>query len=139
MHSLASKVSAVLKLLRLNAERGMAAESLGFPEQMILMRLYPDKTSNQDAIARTIGVDKGSIARTMAKLEEKGLITRVPNPANRRENLVSLAPKSAEILEDMRQNLNDVSERAFDGFTDEERAMVLDALTRIADNLRDEG
>lgn len=138
MHSLVSKVSTILKLLRQNAEHGMSAEGLGFPEQMVLMRLYPDRTSNQNVLAQMIGVDKASIARTMTKLEDKGLITRTPNPANRRENLVSLTPKSAEILEDMRKNLSEVSERAFAGFSEEERIATLDALNRIADNLRED-
>lgn len=138
MHSLASKISTILKLLRQNAEHSMADQGLGFPEQMVLMRLYPNKTTNQNDIALQIGVDKGSIARTMMKLEDKGLITRVPNPANRRENLVSLTEQCSEILEDMKNNLSEVSERAFAGFSDEERLATLKALERIAQNLQEE-
>ena len=139
MHTLISETSAIMRLLRVNAERGMAQEGLGFPEQMVLMTLYPDKACNQDTIARMLGVDKGAIARTMTKLEDKGLIRRTPNPANRRENIVSLAPESAPVLEGMKANMFACIEQAFDGFEDDERQRVLDALARIADNLKDDG
>lgn len=138
MHQFMTRVSSIVRSMRVSAERGMAGKGIGFPEQMVLMCLYPDKTCNQDAIARMLDVDKGAVARTVLKLEEKGLIERAPNPQNRRENLVRLGPSSAAILDDMRQNLRACSAKAFKGFSDDERDLMMRFLGRIADNLRAE-
>lgn len=135
MDSFMAEVSIIMKLMRLSAERGLADRGLGFPEQMVLMCLYPDRMLNQDAVARMLGADKGAVARTIAKLQEKGLIVRGQNPDNRRENLVSLAPESFEVLCEMQANLDRCMDRAFEGFSDDERAAVVEALGRISANL----
>lgn len=136
MYVLMSTVSSIMRSLRANAEREMADYGLGHPEQMVLMCLYPDKTFNQDSIARMLDVDKGAVARTMVKLEEKGLILRVQNPDNRRENLVSLAPGSKEVMGKMNASLKACADLAFQGFSKDEREQLLDNLLRISENLR---
>jgi DNA-binding MarR family transcriptional regulator len=83
------------------SERRLAEHKVGFPEQVILMYLSSRDQVNQDAIAQYYMIDKGAIAKTISKLEEKELILRQQNPKNRRENLISLLPKGWDVLKVM--------------------------------------
>jgi len=134
-HSFMSDVSIIVRLLRTNAERSMAHLNIGFPEQMVLMVLSSGKPMIQNDIAQILGVDKGAIARTITKLEEKGYISRCSNPDNRRENKVQITPKCDAMMEEMRENLLKVQERAFDGFSNEERQTIENDIHRLAANL----
>lgn len=135
MNTFMNELSIIMRHLRIRAEHGMIRYDLGFPEQMVLTCLSPNKVLKQEAIAQILGLDKGAIARTVAKLEKKDLVEREINPSDRRQNLVSLSEGGRTIIHDMKKNLNKCTDRAFEGFTDAERARFVADLNRIADNL----
>lgn len=56
---------------------------------------------NQDTLVKHFQLDKGSIAKTVTKLKQKGYITKQRNPDNERENLLSLTTKGEEIITQM--------------------------------------
>ena len=49
-------------------------------------------------LAETLLADKGQISRTVRELEELGLITRTPDPADGRSSLLSPTPEGLERL-----------------------------------------
>ncbi len=50
------------------------------------------------ALANSLMADKGQISRTVRELEELGLITRTPDPADGRSSLLSPTPEGLERL-----------------------------------------
>ena len=72
-------LSIIVRHMRVFAERCMADEGLGFPEQLVIMCLAARKTSNQEQVASYLDIDKGAVAKTVAKLEAKGLVDAQPN------------------------------------------------------------
>ena len=50
------------------------------------------------ALADSLMADKGQISRTVRELEELGLITRTPDPADGRSSLLSPTPEGLERL-----------------------------------------
>ena len=79
-----SDISIIVRRMRTQAEHAMGGLEVGFPEQLVLMFLHSHGPSNQEAIVSALGVDKGAIAKTIAKLEAKDLVTRQVNPRNKR-------------------------------------------------------
>ena len=115
-----SHQSIIVRLSRIFAERKMARFGVGFPEQTVLMFLANGAQIHQDAIARHFMIDKGTIAKTIDKLEAKHLVTRQENPANKREKLVALTPASQGMLDEMQQVLDDWERELFQGVNDED-------------------
>ena len=130
-----SDVSIIVRKMRLFAEASLSEYDIGFPEQLIIMYLGAYGESNQMAIADALEIDKGSIAKTVSKLEAKGLVTRAENPKNRREKHVALAPGANEILDAMHAAHEELDSVLFAGLSDEQAQATCHALSIIAENL----
>lgn len=55
---------------------------------------------NQEKIASRCNINKGSVARSIKKLEDKGLIIREIDENNRRQNKISLTRSGEETLDE---------------------------------------
>lgn len=64
----------------------------------LLFEISHQKNINQEKIATRCNINKGAVARSIRKLEEKGLVTRQIDDANRRQNIISLTDKGEETL-----------------------------------------
>ena len=130
-----SDVSIIVRKMRLMAEAHLSEYELGFPEQLVIMYLGAHGASNQAAIADALEIDKGSIAKTVGKLEAKGLVQRGENPADRREKRVELASAADGILRTMHAAHEELDRQLFAGLSDEEVEATCRALSIIANNL----
>ena len=97
-----SDISIIVRKMRTFAERNMAHRGIGFPEQLVLMSLLANGESNQESIAAEHGIDRGAIAKTLAKLEAKGLVARKVNSKNKREKIVCATPEATSVFNEMR-------------------------------------
>ena len=61
---------------------------------------------NQEKLASRCNINKGAVARSIKKLEDKGLIVRQIDENNRRQNKVSLTKKGKETLSQSIKILN---------------------------------
>lgn len=117
---LMNNLSIIVRHSKVFCERRLHDCGVGFPEQVILMYLSANNVVNQDAIAQHFMLDKGAIAKTLRKLEEKGLIERHQNPKNKRENLISIAPEGRSILGEMEKALTEWNQCFFEGLNEED-------------------
>lgn len=131
-------LSVIERRMRLHAERALADLSVGFPEQVVLMQLGARGTCRQEDLAAHFFIDKGSIAKTVGKLEAKGLVSRVLNPADKREKLVELTAQGSEVLAAMGSSYVELEKRMFAGLSQQELETTFAALERIAANLTEE-
>ena len=71
---------------------------LGFQpmDGMILYLLWGGNCLRQEDIAAQTALDKGAVARSVARLEERGLVERWVSDQCRREKQVSLTPAGEE-------------------------------------------
>ena len=60
---------------------------------------------NQEQISARCNINKGAVARSIRKLEEKGFIERRVDENNRRQNMISITPKGKETLEKTKEVL----------------------------------
>ena len=71
------------------------------PSQLhFLFEIKHNREINQEKIASKCNMNKGSVARSIRKLEEKGLIEREIDDNNRRQNIISLTDRGEEVLEE---------------------------------------
>jgi DNA-binding MarR family transcriptional regulator len=104
-------------------------------EVNILMYLFSHDNPRQEDISDYFMLDKGSIAKTLRKLEDKDLISRDVNPGDQREKTVMVTEKGL-CVQDVCMNLVRIwHETMFDGITGEEAAALEGTLSKIAGNV----
>lgn len=130
-----SDISIIVRKMRLVAEANLGEFDLGFPEQLVIMYLSANGPCNQTAIVDELEIDKGSIAKTVGKLEAKGLVIRKENPQNRREKRVELSPAAEGIVDKMHATHKLLDDTMFAGLSDAEIEATCNALSTIAENL----
>lgn len=64
----------------------------------LLFEISHQNNINQEKIASRCNINKGAVARSIKKLEDKHLVKRQIDENNRRQNKVSLTKKGEEIL-----------------------------------------
>lgn len=79
-----------------------------------LFEISLQREINQEMISSRCNIDKGSVARSIRKLEENGLVTRKIDDANRRQNKISLTPEGKRILSKAKQKLDEWEDSLFE-------------------------
>jgi len=89
----------------------------------------------QVALANYLEIEPMTVCRLVDRLEARGFIERIPDPADRRAKLVWLTEKSRSMMDIVREIAFEVYREAFDGFSDTERQALVEGLQRISANL----
>ena len=71
--------------------------SIGSGQFMFLLELYTNDGKNQEEIAETLKIDKGTTARALKKLEEQGFLARIKDENDKRANKIYLNDKAKDI------------------------------------------
>jgi DNA-binding MarR family transcriptional regulator len=105
-------------------------------EHSVMMYLSLDDGASQDTISRHLVLDKGTIAKALARLEQKGLVRRTANPRNRRENIVSLTDRGLEEVRGVHAVAEDWEASILDGLSDIECKQLERLLGQVARQAR---
>lgn len=70
-------------------------------EHRICTYLYFHSDAYQDMIANSLMLDKTTVAKAIMCLEERGFITRIQNPENRRKNILNITDAGKETITDV--------------------------------------
>ncbi len=125
-------ISLIARQMRLYAERRIGEDlDLGFPEMQVLMALSGNDEVNQDFIAQFIGVDKGAVAKNARKARKPRSDQPKAEPANKRENLVSMTDAADPVLSRMSEIYRTWSSRAFENVGHDD----LEAFERVIETL----
>ena len=65
----------------------------------LLFEISNQSDINQENIAKRCNINKGAVARSIKKLEDKGMVARQIDENNRRQNKVSLTQEGEETLQ----------------------------------------
>ncbi len=132
---LMSNLSIIVRGSQVYSTRKLSGFGINSAEEYILMYLMGHSDANQDAIAKFFMLDKGSVARSLQKLESKGFITRRVNDENQREKMITLTEKALSLRTVLSELLVDWSGAMYDGLTDEEIAAFEKTVEKVADNI----
>ncbi|ADD44702.1 MarR family winged helix-turn-helix transcriptional regulator [Stackebrandtia nassauensis] len=97
----------------------------------ILATLAQFGPASQAAIGRRCKIDRSDMVTALNELSENGLVTRDPDPADRRRNIITITADGNRKL----RKLDTLLERAHDelcaGLTPDERAQLVRLLNRL--------
>lgn len=117
---LMNSLSIIVRHSRTFCEHKLKEFDIGFPEQVILMYLSEYGSVNQEDIAKYFMIDKGAIAKTSSKLEDKGFVERRENPDDKREKKMLLSDKGRQMITYMKKILEEWNQCYLKGLTDDD-------------------
>lgn len=114
--------------------RGFGGRFGGRAQLRLLITLaQAGRSLGVSAIGESIGVDQPRASRLVSQGVELGLLQREADPDDARRTLIALTDKGRAISSRFRGAQRDSVDLALDGFTDEERALLAQLLSRLAD------
>ena len=98
------------------------------------MRLYHQDGIHQEQLAQDLLLDKTTCTRQITKLKTAGLITKEPDPNDKRANKIYLTKKAHTIKKDVRHILNTWRKILLQNFTPEDQQQFLTYLQQTIEN-----
>ena len=128
------------KLHRLMKQRYAAEAEVKLTVEEFILRNMIEAQTDQilQNIAIATGKNKSVVMRMIDSLEEKGLAKRTVNPEDRRENLLSITEKGAEVVTQYQAIEKRLSNDLLEGIPADEVATffrVVDLITQRANRL----
>lgn len=121
------------------ANRSMEKHHLTVSQAEMIAYLHRMWRKGQPVIQRDIeealNLSNPTVSGTLDRLEKKGMLVRVPNPENRRVNLVELSDTARALTKDVLGDLRDLQEKMLSCLDAQERETLDRLLSKILDNL----
>ena len=105
-----------------------------FGQPPIIAYILDHDGCTQKDIADFLKVTPASIALSTKRLQKNGYIQKQPDEKNLRCNRLHLTPLGEKVIHEWKSGLDEVTEKMFAGFTDEELNTLCRYLERINDN-----
>ena len=119
---------------QIEAEMRAAGHELNFSQYVTLKHLAEGTASVTD-LANVAQVNPGAMTRLLDKLEQRGIVARVADPADRRALRIHLTEAGVAIWQDINHCGQRVRERATRGMSEADRDTLTRLLTQVRDNL----
>jgi DNA-binding MarR family transcriptional regulator len=118
--------------------RALHHSGLGItPEQWsVLCCLWENDGLNHAEIARCTGRDKFTITRIINLLEKKELVHRAPDSRDRRRSNIHLTQRGSELQDPLTETVEEFSQKAFDGLTENDVEHIRRIQNKILHNLK---
>lgn len=89
----------------------------------------------QRELALALSIEQPTLVRLLDGLEKQGLVTRLPDPGDRRANRVALTPEAGPVADEVVDLSGRLRDRVLDGIDTAQLAIALDVLRSISANL----
>ena len=119
---------------RMAKELANAGHDLTFSQFIAIKKLAAGTASVTD-LARAADLNPGAMTRLLDKLEARGLLQRVADPADRRALHIHLTDAGSAMWRDIDQCGQRVRERALRDMDDATRAQLTRLIEQVRDNL----
>ena len=111
------------------------------------LKLYPSEIHLIDVIAKgqdinaskmaaRLGVTKGAVSQTLARLERKGILYKTRDPQNRNELTVHFTPLGKKVLEEqkkLRTTFYDEYAKYFSNISEKEEVIIMGFLRKMGE------
>lgn len=139
MHATSLRYQALIELLHTAEEIWSASRSLFAPWNLSpsqfnllnLLHLHPDGLS-QSELSRRLLMHRSNATGLLDRLEQRQLVRRAPDPADRRAHRVVLTPAGRSLVEEIRPSYHDAAERVWTGIPDARIRQWIEDLKALA-------
>lgn len=90
--------ASVSKRARTDMQLALAEHGLATSDHGVLVALGDFGALSQQQLADRLDADKSHVVRLIDQLEQRGLITRAPDPTDRRRHRIELTPAGRKLL-----------------------------------------
>jgi DNA-binding MarR family transcriptional regulator len=101
---------------------------------LLMIGSAPGKCTQQ-YLSGALHIDKVSMVRIMDYLTGKGLIRRIVNPEDRREQLLALTPKGRKIMPAINKAVMEINSKALEGISEKDKAKFMSNMRMMRENL----
>ncbi|MGM1063054.1 MarR family winged helix-turn-helix transcriptional regulator [Saccharothrix sp. Mg75] len=120
--------------------RGLASALLAdlglFPgQELILMQLWDKGGRSQKQLVEALKLDHSTIAKSVRRLENAGLVTRAADEADARVKVVSLTARGRALEERVRDVWTQLEDTSTRGLTEQERARFVELAAKVVGRL----
>lgn len=117
----------------------LAKLGLGAGQPKILGYLSRNGASSQRQLADFYDVDPATVCRMLDSLQKGGFVSRRPDQSDRRRDLIELTPAGQEAYGQWQACCREMEEQMLAGFSQQERDLFSNFLSRAYQNLKGEG
>ena len=116
----------------LESARGVVDQLPGGPRGFQILSIAAEGVcSNQATIALRLGIDRTVMTYLVDDLEKAGMVTRRPDPADRRARQVVLTAKGEKTLSSASARIREVERNVLGALTDDEADVFRSLLARV--------
>ena len=115
-------------------DREHAQYDISAPQLIVLASLESEDPVSPANICKTISYDPGAMTRMIDRLEQKGLVKRIPNPTDRRATQLALTTAGKALYPQLMAAKERVAAQFLRGFTQEESRQLESFLHRMLAN-----
>lgn len=137
MHPFMRQISITYRCAMRFRENELADTGLNGCQTPYLTTLYRQPGISQEEMARELNVNKSSVARQLASLEEKGYIRREPSATDKRILLVFPTERALDLKDRLYRCYADWNTYLTKDFTEEEKAQLFSLMVRVAQRADD--
>ncbi|MGG1679946.1 MarR family winged helix-turn-helix transcriptional regulator [Neobacillus sp. NRS-1170] len=114
----------------------MAKNNLSITEFLVLEVLYHNEKQTIQQIGNSILISSGSMTYVIDKLEQKGLLNRLPCPDDRRVIHVALTNAGIALMEKIMPKHQELVNDMFGSLNSEEAQIIVNLLKRINNRVK---
>lgn len=129
---LAAMMVPVGRALTAGEQPVLDAQGLSMWAYVVLVALADEPVRTQAALADAIRADKTRIIPVLDDLQQRGLIDRSPDPADRRSHLLSLTTTGRQAYRAARSGIRTYERRLLDRLSPADRSGLLGALALLS-------
>jgi DNA-binding MarR family transcriptional regulator len=125
------------RLFAQHLNAALAPLGLGTGSFPALLELWRKDGRTQRELAETLCIEQATMANTLIRMQRDGLITRAPNPADGRSQVIGLTDKARRLEAPAKAAAGQINTLALEGMAPEQRADFLDVIRGVIARLQD--
>jgi DNA-binding MarR family transcriptional regulator len=115
-------------------DRELAQFDITAPQLIVLASVANREADSASQLCKSISYDPGAMTRMIDRLEQKGLVRRVPRPDDRRAMTLEMTAAGRALFPKLLEAKETVQAQFLRGFGKDEVAMLEKLLNRLLDN-----
>lgn len=122
------------------SHRALAANLLRemglFPgQEIMLMQLWQKDNQSQNSLGKTLCLDHSTVAKSVRRLEDSGLVTRSRSQEDKRVTIVSLTQAGRDLMVKVLDAWSRLETITTDGLTEQEKTLFLNLVWKMVSNV----